>query len=92
LQGEQCATITINITGVAFTPDYANFTAIAPITKTVCWYKPEGAEHAEADVVISTKGLCDIALENRTSELRMLHLKLAAVCTAQSALLRQACR
>lgn len=71
LQGEQCATITINITGIAFTPAFDNFTAITPITRTVCWFKPTGDEHATAEVLLSTKGLCDVTAEIKTSELRM---------------------
>uniref|UniRef100_A0A383VDX2 Uncharacterized protein n=1 Tax=Tetradesmus obliquus TaxID=3088 RepID=A0A383VDX2_TETOB len=64
--GEQCATITINITGIAFTPAFDNFTAITPITRTVCWFKPTGDEHATAEVLLSTKGLCDVTAEIKT--------------------------
>jgi hypothetical protein len=67
LQGEVCAEIVITISGVDFTPAVENFT-IPSVTKHICWYKPVGTEHADATVAISTKNICDVAADKKTSE------------------------
>jgi hypothetical protein len=68
LQGDQCATINITIADVGLFPTFA--LADKFVTKTVCWFKPADSEHADAAVAISTKGLCDVASDNKTSELK----------------------
>jgi hypothetical protein len=62
-----CAEIIITISGVQFTPAVENFT-IPAVTKHICWYKPVGTEQADASVAISTKNICDVAADNKTSE------------------------
>jgi hypothetical protein len=67
MQGEVCAEIVITISGVVFTPAVDNFT-IPAVTKHICWFKPVGTESANATVAISTRNICDVAADNKTSE------------------------